>query len=307
MTALGMVGLLFLLSTRSGRGSIVAGIFLGLAVCVKYPAVLFLPVYVLAAPRRSLLAGLTAAAVALLALIPFVPEIHALFQQTVTWQVVRRTPLDLVHRFGSVAVFWLLLNPLAVLAMAKGKKPLWLLSGFAFGGIFLFASRAYYHYFVPVLPFGALLAAPSASRFIRVRPRTTATAAILLVVGWALDINSGTGPLSLFITAFHLSSVQTTAQALDRWTSPRTPVLTDQFEYAFLARRKPVGDYFWNMSGVIPARVLESRLPSDSAVVVTERVAPTYPSGFTGYLTGGRYVHMQSVAPEFLLLVPMLP
>jgi hypothetical protein len=305
ITALGVGGLLLLLSARSHRGSVLAGVCLGLAVCVKYPAVLFLPVYVLAAPRRSIVAGITAVVVALVALIPFVPEIHSLYQQTVAWQVVRRTPLDLVHRLGSVAVFWLFLNPLAVLALVKGRKPLWLLSGFAFGGIFLFASQAYYHYFVPMLPFGALLAAPIAARFIRVRPRTTATAAILLVVGWALDINSGTGPLSLFITASHLSSVQTTAQALDRWTSPRTPVLTDQFEYAFLARRKPVGDYFWNMSGVIPARVLESRLPSDSAVVVTERVAPTYPSGFTGYLTGRRYVHIQSGDTEIWLLVPM--
>jgi len=124
------------------------------------------------------------------------------------------------------------------------------------------------------------------------------------VVGWALDINSGTGPLSLFITASHLSSVQTTARALDRWTSPHTPILTDQFEYAFLASRKPVSDYFWNMSGVAPARVLEDRLPSGGAVVVTERVAPTYPSGFTSFLAGKRYVHLQSGNTQIWLLVP---
>lgn len=303
ITALGVGGLLLLLSTRSYKGSILAGICLGLAVCVKYPALLFLPVYVLAAPRRSLIAGLTAAAVALVALVPFAPEIQSLYQQTVTWQVIRRTPLDLVHRFGSVAVFWLLFNPLAVLAMIKGRKPLWLLSGFAFGAAFLFASQAYYHYFVPMLPFGALLAAPIVARFIRSRPRTTAAVAITLVVGWAMDINSGTGPLSLFITASHLSSVQTTARALDRWTSPRTPVLSDQFEYAFLARRKPVSHYFWNMSGVVPAQVLENRLPTDSAVVVTQQVAPTYPSGFTRYLAGRRYVHIQSGNAQIWLLV----
>jgi 4-amino-4-deoxy-L-arabinose transferase-like glycosyltransferase len=305
ITALGVGGLLLLLSTRSHQGSLLAGVCLGLAVCVKYPAVLFLPVYVLAAPRRAVIAGLTAVAVALVALVPFVPEIHSLYQQTITWQVVRRTPLDLVHRFGSVAVFWLLLNPLAVLAVMKGRKPLWLLSGFAIGGVFLFASQSYYHYFVPMLPFGALLAAPIAARFIRIRPRITAAAAIALVVGWALDINSGTGPLSLFITASHLSSVQTTAQALDRWTSPGTPVLSDQFEYAFLARRKPVSHYFWNMNDVVPARVLEHGLPSDGAVVVTQRVAPTYPSGFTRYLAGRRYVHIQSGNTQIWLLVPM--
>ena len=305
ITALGVGGLLLLLSNRSHAGSVLAGVCLGLAICVKYPAVLFLPVYVLAAPRRAILAIPAAVAVALLALIPFVPELHSLFQQTVTWQVVRRTPLDVAHRLGSVAVFWLLLNPLAVLAMVKRRKPTWLLSGFAFGGVFLFASQAYYHYFVPMLPFGALLAAPIVARFIRRRPRTTAAAAIALVVGWALDIKSGTGPLSLFITASHLSSVQTTAQALDRWTSPRTPVLADQFEYAFLARRRPVSDYFWNMSGVVPARVLESHLPTDSAVVVTERVAPTYPTGFTRYLAGRRYVHIQSGNTQIWLLVPI--
>jgi hypothetical protein len=304
ITALGVGGLLVLLSTQSRGGSVLAGVCLGLAVCVKYPAVLFLPVYILAAPRRSVLTALTAATVALLALIPFIPEIHSLYQQTVTWQVVRRTPLDLVHRLGSVAVFWLLLNPLAVLAVMKGRKPLWLLSGFAFGGVFLFASQAYYHYFVPMLPFGALLAAPIAARLIRKKPRTMTAAAIALVIGWALDINSGTGPLSLFITASHLSSVQTTAKTLDRWTSPHTPVLTDQLEYAFLARRKPVSDYFWNMSGVVPARVLEDRLPSDGAVVVTQRVAPTYPSGFTRYLVGRRYIHIASGNTEIWLLVP---
>lgn len=305
ITALGVGGLLLLLSTRSHAGSVLAGVCLGLAVCIKYPAVLFLPVYLLAAPRRAWIAGLTAVAVGLIALIPFVPELHSLYQQTVTWQVVRHAPIDLWHRFGSVAVFWLLFNPLAVLALAKGRKPLWLLSGFAFGGVFLFASQSYYHYFVPMLPFGALLAAPIAARVIRIRPRTTAAVAVVLVVGWAFDINSGTGPLSLFITASHLSSVQTTAQALDRWTSPRTPVLTDQFEYAFLARRKPVNHYFWNMNGVVPARVLENRLPSEGAVVVTERVARTYPLGFTNYLAHQRYVHIQSGNTQIWLLVPV--
>ena len=304
ITALGVGGLLVLLTSTSHKGSVCAGICLGLAVCIKYPAVLFLPIYVLAAPRRSLVAGLTALAVGLVALIPFVPELHALFQQTVTWQVVRRTPLDLVHRLGSVAVFWLLLNPLAVFALFKRRKPGWLLGGFAFGGIFLFASQAYYHYFVPMLPFGALLAAPIAARFMHLRPRATAAGIVLLVVGWAVDINSGTGPLSLFITASHLSAVQTTAQVLDRWTSPQTPVLTDQFEYAFLARRKPAGDYFWNMNGVVPATVLENRLPRDGVVVVTQRVAPTYPYGFTKYLAQQRYVHFQSGNTQIWLLVP---
>lgn len=304
ITALGIGGLLVLLSTRSHLGTVMAGVCLGLAVCVKYPAVLFLPIYVLAAPRKSLLAGLSAAAVALTALIPFMPEIHSLYEQTVTWQVVRRAPLDLLHRLGPVAVFWLLSNPLAVWAIVKGKRPLWLMGGFAFGGVFLFASQAYYHYFVPILPFAALLAAPIVAGFIRRGPRITAVVAVGLVVGWALDINSGTGPLSLFITASHLSSVQTTARTLDRWTSPRTPVLTDQFEYAYLARRRPVSHYFWNMSGVVPARVLENRLPLDGAVVVTERVAPTYPSGFTSFLAGKRYVHMRSGNTQIWLVVP---
>lgn len=305
ITALGVGGLLLLLSTRSHAGSVAAGVCLGLAVCVKYPAALFLPIYALAAPRRTVVAGLTGAGVALLALVPFMPELHSLYQQTVTWQVVRRAPLDLVHRLGPVAVFWLLLNPLAVLAVVKGRKPLWLLAGFfAFGGVFLFASQAYYHYFVPMIPFAALLAAPLVARFIRKGPRITAAVSVALVIGWAIDINSGTGPLSLFITASHLSSVQTTARTLDRWTNPHAPILTDQFEYAFLARRNPVSHYFWNMSGVIPARMLENRLPTGGAVVVTERVAPTYPHGFTQFLAGKRYVHIRSGNTQIWLLVP---
>jgi hypothetical protein len=305
ITALGAVGLLLLLSSESRRNAVLAGVCLGMAVCVKYPAIMFLPVYVLAAPRRAaatLAAMLVTAAAVLL---PFTPEIRSFVEQTVTWQLVRRTPLDLLHRLGTVTVFWLLLNPLAVIAALRRAHPAWLPAGFSLGGIFLFTSQAYYHYFVPVLPFAALLGAPIAADLIRRRPRALPACAVLLSVVWAVDLDAGTGPGSLFVTASNLSSVQATARVLDRWTSPGAFVLTDQFEYAFLAGRKPAADYFWNMSGVVPARALESRLPRGGAVVMTRRVAPTYPSGFTGYLRGRRYLRIETGTTDIWLLVPI--
>ncbi|HEX6509216.1 MAG TPA: glycosyltransferase family 39 protein [Chloroflexota bacterium] len=304
ITALGIGGLTVLLSTRTYRGAALAGACLGLAVCVKYPAAIFLPVYILAAPRRAIASVPAAAATAAVGLAPFIPEFHSLYDQTVTWQLVRRTPLDLVHRFGGVAVFWLLLNPLAVFAVIRGRKPVWLVGGFALGGVFVFASQAYYHYFVPILPFAALLAAPIAADLIHRWPRKLAVGTIAFVVAWAVDVDAGTGPTSLFITASHLSAVQATARVIDRWTSPRARVLTDQFEYAFLASRTPATDYFWNMSGIVHARDLETRLPTEGAVVMTDRVAATYPSGFTEYLTDKRFLRIQTGTTQIWLLIP---
>lgn len=298
ITLLGIAGLLFLLSTRSCRGALLAGVCLGLAVWMKYPAILFLPVYVLIARRRILWVLVAAAGVVGLAFTPFLPQMHAMWDQTVVWQLAHRRPLDLVHRIGPVGVFWLLLNPLAVLAVVRRRQPLWLLTGFGLGGAFIFASQAYYHYFVPVVPFAALLAAPMAVRFLRSSPRGVAVGALALTVAWATDINVGDDPIRLFVSASHLSAIHRTIEVLDRSTRPGQRVLTDQLEYAYLAGRPTVADYFWNMGSVISARYLEYRLAAAGAVVLTERVAPTYPSGFTAYLDHERYRHVHTGSTE---------
>ncbi|GAC1327542.1 MAG: hypothetical protein NVSMB22_19060 [Chloroflexota bacterium] len=302
ITALGVGGLLLLLSTRSQGGAALAGVCLGLAVWMKYPAILFLPVYILAAPRRALVSTLASIGTVLLAFAPFLSQAHAVFEQTIVWQLSQRKPLDLGHRFGAVAAFWLLLNPLAVLAVLRRRQPLWLLGGFGVGGAFVFASQAYYHYFVPVVPFAALLAAPLAVRFLRHGRRTVAMTAIAVNVAWAADITFGDDPSRLFISAPHLSAIHGTVQVLDRSTRPGQRVLTDQLEYAYLAHRLTVADYFWNMGSVLSARYLEHRLVSAGAVVLTERVAPTYPSGFTDYLDRKRYTRVRTGSAKIWLI-----
>lgn len=289
ITALGMGGLVLLLSRPSSWGAVLAGACLGLALWIKYPAILFLPVYILAAPRRWIVILLSTAAVGALTLLPFIPELSSLYHDTIGWQLLQRSPADLLHRTGGVFAFWLLLNPLTVYAVVRRRHPLWLVSGFGVGGLFFFASQVYYHYFMPMVPFAALLAAPIAVKYIHRFPGIVAVAAITLSMVWALDINLGSDPTRLFISASRFSTINKTVHLIDRITPPGQGVLTDQLEYAYLARRHALSDYFWNMNTVVGARSLERRLPGVGAVVMTDKVAPTYPTGFTTYLRDQRY------------------
>jgi len=73
------------------------------------------------------------------------------------------TPIAMI--LSQTIVVTPLIGTLAVLALRRGRQPLWLLGGFGLGGAFVFASQSYYHYFVPVISFAALLAAPLAVAF----------------------------------------------------------------------------------------------------------------------------------------------
>ncbi len=302
ITALGMGGLVLLLSRPSIWGAILAGACLGLALWIKYPAILFLPVYLLAAPRRWMVILLSTTAVGALTLAPFIPELSSLYHDTIGWQLLQRAPADLLHRAGGLFAFWLLLNPLTVYAIVRRRHPLWLVSGFAVGGLFFFASQVYYHYFMPMVPFAALLAAPIAVKYIHRFPRLVAAAAITLSMVWALDINSGSDPTRLFISASRFSTINKTVHLIDSITPPGQGVLTDQLEYAYLARRHALSDYFWNMHTVVGAHSLEQRLPSVGAVVLTDKVAPTYPTGFTSYLRDQRYPEIHAGTTDIWVL-----
>jgi hypothetical protein len=300
ITALGMAGLLVLLSHRSAVAAPLAGICLGLAIWFKYPALLFLPVYVLAAPRRALLVALTALLTLCLLFAPFVPVLPQLIRDSFGWQMFHRDQLDLWHRLAAVFSFWFLLNPLAVAGLRRPRQPLWLLAGFAAGACFLFTSEVYYHYFVPVVPFAALLAArPLLAAFHRA-PRLLPLGSLIFLALWSAALN--VQPTRAGLSALQLSAANETVRVLDRLTGRRAGVLTDQFEYSYLAHRPSAIDYFWDMRSVTDARTLERRLGTTGAVVGTDGGDVSYPPGFVRYLDARGFERIRTGSATIWLL-----
>jgi hypothetical protein len=295
ITLLGVAGLALLLANRSRTGSILAGVCLGLAVWTKYPALLYLPIYLLAAPRRirSVLAGFAVTAAALFA--PFLLEAPALFSQTVVWQLSHRSHSDLLHRLSSVGVYWLGLNILAAIEVVRARSPLWLRAGFCIGALFLLSPQAYYHYFVPIAPFAALLAAAVITPVVDRSPGLLLAGAIALAGFWAGDVANGTAKMRLFVSASRFTPVQQTAAILDHATAATAEILTDQFQYAFFANRRVMNDYFWNMNTTVTARSLEGRISQIAAVVATKGNGETFPKGFADFLEDKRYRRLQTV------------
>jgi hypothetical protein len=198
----------------------------------------------------------------------------------------------------AVLSFWLVLNPLAAAAAVRYRAPRWVLIGFAMGGLFIFGSEVYYHYFVPVVPFAALLAAPLLLEIIRWAPRLAVLAATTFLALWAAALNAE--PTQSGLSILRVSSVSDAVHVLDRVTTQDQRVLTDQFEYAYLAHRASVTDYFWNMRGTVGARFLERRLQATAAVVSD---APSeYPPGFIRYLEHQPYTRIRVGAATIWLL-----
>ncbi|MGI8827255.1 MAG: ArnT family glycosyltransferase [Chloroflexota bacterium] len=287
ITSLGVGGLLLLISGRSGTRTVLAGVCLGLAVMIKYPALLFLPLYLLAAPRRAMIAASTALVVVACGFFPLFHYVPAVYAQTVTWQLLHRAPTDPWHRIAVVVAFWLLLNPLSLIGALRQRHPSWALAGFAFGGLFVMTSQSYYHYFVPILPFAALLAASTVTVAFEKAPRFVIALALGTLALWGVALHAG--PETFGLSPAHFSTVRHAVRVLDRSTSPGQRVVTDQFEYAYLARRPLAVDYFWNMRNTVRAETLERSLTKAQAVVVTWGVAPTYPAGFPDYLRDKGY------------------
>jgi 4-amino-4-deoxy-L-arabinose transferase-like glycosyltransferase len=306
ITALGLLGLLLLLSQRSAWGAAGAGLCLGLAFWFKYPAVLFLPVYALAAPRRIHIV-LGSAVLAVLALFaPFATHLSQLYHQSIGWQAFGRGREDFLHRAAAVGAFMLALNPLAALAVLRSalagfrrlapavwSVPIWVPAGFAMGACFLVSAQVYYHYFVPIVPFAALLGAPVLARMLRTLPR-------LVIAGGAAILGCWAGALNLGITRdglgeLSLGSIRPAVQLVERSTGRNQPVLTDQFEYAYLAQRPSASEYFWDMQATTSARLLEHELRSGDAVVATYENT-SYPAGFVPYLESRHYPEVHTPA-----------
>lgn len=282
ITMLGALGLCLLLRVRSWRGGVAAGLCLGAAMWIKYPALYFLPVYFLAAPRRLIIygpvAGLTLGAL----LLPFHAEWSQLYFQTVTFQRTR-WHMETDIRVSTALLYWIAVNPFALPGLVRRPRPLWALGGFVLGGVFLASSQVYYHYFVPVVPFAAVLSAPVIARLSGRALRTLAIAAVAILAGWAALVNLG-GPSPLFVTAAHLADVRPVVAILTKHTRPGDAVLADRYEYPYLARRRALAHYFWNVGVLVNARYLETRLPGARAAVMSYGASSGFPAGTRAYL-----------------------
>ncbi len=292
ITLLSVAGLALLLSTRKPLSAALAGVCLAVACWVKYPAIVFLPVYVLLAPRRAWAIVLGAVGAVAVLFLPYLGDARQLWYDTVTWQLVHRYHTPFVTRVEVTAVFWLAMSPFAVLRLMRKPAAFWLVLGFATGCVFIATSSAYPHYFVPVAPYGALLGAPVATRILRV-PKTVAVAFCLLMVTlWAAFIQRP-APMPI-IPASTFSAIEPVIQDIDQTTSPRAAVLADRLEYSYLAQRAPGALYFWDQHDVVTAQVLLQRLrPGDIVVLYPRGDQTSFPAGFISILNG-RYPRVQT-------------
>lgn len=300
ITMLGVAGLALLVIGQSQRSALLAGACLALAIWFKYPALLFLPIYVLAAPRRALASVVSTVLVTLLLFAPFAPTIHALFQQTVVWQR-DRPAVALDQRLRNLALYWLLLNAPAVPALSLIRRPRWPIVGFCLGGAFILSPQVYYHYLLPIVPFAALLAAPVVVRFSRSVRFALLPAALALTVAWAMAVEFGSARMRLGVAAFHLSEIRPVVRLLERSTASGGYVLTDRLEYTYLANRPNLSDYYWNLQRVVSAGYLERRLRGVRVVIVTHG-SQSYPSGFLHYLKTQPYSRLDMGSTDVWLL-----
>ncbi len=278
---LGVAGLCVLVRTTSARGAVLAGGVLGLAISTKYAAVLLLPVYVLAAPRRSWATLVGSGAALLLVLAPYLPNAHELHQQTIVFQDGRGSmPLD--ERLATAGLYWLVVTPLAVLGLAR-RAPLWVKAGFLIGGAMLLAPQDYYHYFLFCAPFAALLSAPLLARMRWPIYRTVTLLACCGLI-WVAVVTALGSDRPLYVTAARLSDIAPTVDLLRSETPPGGLVLADRYEFPFLARRPPLTPYFWNVRPLIKGSTLERQLPCAAAVVMATGASSGYPIGLTAYL-----------------------
>jgi hypothetical protein len=313
-------------------GVTLAGVCLGLAIWVKYPALLFVPVYALAAPPRRAVAALAVAmGTVCVAFAPFAGQLGSLLSDSVTWQS-SRVHADLPQRVGAVSAFWLLLNPLAGLSVMWGcwmlltgrrrsqsppapahpgeepvsrggwpAPPMWLFVGFMLGVLFVFSAQVYYHYFMIVVPFAALLGAPLLARAGHTITWRPALMLGTLLVLWTVALNidasrDGLGQLQL-------SAATDVVRVIDQRTPRSAPILADQFEYAYLSGRVSVLNYFWNMQNKVSVRSLERGLTGAGAVVATGIPENSYPKDFVRYLIRKGYRSVRSHGSTVWLLL----
>jgi hypothetical protein len=283
-TALATLGLTVLLLRRSHGGALAAGCCLALACWIKYPVVIFLPIYALIVRRYTLICLAAFTAAFLLLFIPYAGELRRVYDDTVTWQLVGRYSTPVPLRLMTAGIFWLLLNPFAVAGLLQRWLPLWLKLGFLGGGVFLLTSSIYPHYFVFIAPFAALLGAPLAAQTVRLPRLALAAVCLAALLAWKSGVETF-GHQQGFIPADSFAAIAPEVRLIDRMTPPGTPIAANEMQYPFLAGRPWIAHYFWDDNDSLTARTLERHLTARSAAVLTPATSVFYfPDGFVAYL-----------------------
>ncbi len=315
VTAFATAGLTILVTRSSYRAALLAGICLAVACWIRYPALVFLPLYLLVSPRRALPLFSGWLVTTSLLFLPYAGEWHQLYEGSVAWQLIHRYHTPLNVRLETILFFWLIANPLAVASLFRLQRPVWLLLAFLSGFVFVFTSSVYLGYFVPLAPFAALLGAPLAARIpsppnsrfsLRSFPSgplrsqigregagdegvpssalLVPTIALITTLLWAVGIRFFAGEQG-FVATSRFSAIRPIVRFIDRSTSPQTPTLSDRPELPYLAGRTPLVPYFWDDHSVVNAQDLERRLtPKDLVVLYPASNRSWYPAGFATYL-----------------------
>ncbi len=283
-----------LLSRRAWPWAIVAGIAFGVAILFKYPALLTLPACLILAGRRRapIFVGAIVVTVALL-LVPLLPELHQFVTDTIAFQTGRNAQAA-PSRVGSVILFLILLQPLAVFGLfVKPRPPLWILIGYAGGFAYVLSPQVYYHYMSPLVPYASILGAAyltslripkiTLPSFLRTMPLTTAIGGTLLMLIWASVVYFG-GSQPLHLTAAHLADVAPEDRYIDHVVPASQQILVDRPEVAYLAKRRDLRDYFWNDASVETAQQLFPALLKVRYVVRSFGSSSGYPQGFLNFI-----------------------
>lgn len=264
---------------------VIAGAAFGIAVFYKYPAGLILPACLAAAGRRRWPVFLATAVVTTLALFaPFLPDLHALFNDTIVFQSSRaHNPIG--TRFLSVLLFLVLLQPLALFGLLlKPRAPWWLILGYLSGFAYVASSQVYYHYMVPEVPFAAILGAMYLASLPKITFRNVVPAAaglgLAVTIVWAAAIEYTPGTSAYHVTAVQAASLSPVSTYIQRRTAATEPILDDRPDLPVLANRHNCDDYFWNDATVITAQQLMPCLASVRYVVHFYGGGSGYPPGF---------------------------
>ena len=233
--------------------SVAAGVCFGIGVWFKYPAALAVPAALLLARRRSLAFLAAMAVTALILFAPFVSTLHHLYDDTVVYQQSRFTyPLGI--RLGSILLFAVLLQPLAVFGAAIRPVRWWLLAGYAAAILYLGSSQVYYHYMLPIVPYAAILgaifiASLSKENIARLLP-PVAAGSIGVTLLWAAMMQFTPGNYPFHITSAQTASVAPVSAYIDRHVPPGSQIFDDQPDLPVLAYRANCDNYFWSDSTV---------------------------------------------------------
>lgn len=285
----GTLAIYCLLRARDVRWSILAGVAFGLSVVFKYPAGLLLPACLILAWRRprGVLAFLGAAGLTVTAVfLPLLPEWHAVLTDTVFFQTGRGSE-PLTTRLGSLILFAILLQPLAVFGLFVRPYRAWLLVAYLAVFAYLLAPQVYYHYLSPIVPFGSILGGVYLGRIRGLTPRflmrTASAGAVALTLLWSAIIAAGgTGPLHITVASLAYE------QSIEQYISSSVPLhgllLQDRPEGVYLTDRRNLDEYFWNDAAVMSPQQLQQGLLRLRYVILTFGPATGYPPGFSNWI-----------------------